>query len=324
MSTTRDPELEAFKTEIDLRAYAAEVEGYELDRKESWKGSSVMRHANGDKIIIKRDADGHYVYFSVRDEGDNGSIIDFVQNRRQGMRNLGKVRQALRPWAGRERRASSPALPLFTPLEPTSKDRMDVEREFRWMDYVERHPYLERERGIPRDILTAARFAGRIRTDRRGNAVFPHFDHEGLCGYEIKNSGFTGFAKGGEKGLWVSLIEEADRRCVISESAIDALSYAALFQDEGTRYASFGGQMNPKQPGLIAAMLGRLPAGCDVIAATDSDADGQRFAENIGQLVLDTGRADLRFIVHRPDGGAKDWNDVLRAQPVSFPTARLD
>ena len=58
-------ELESFETGIDLRAYAAE-QGYQLDRKESWRGSSVMRHPNGDKVIIKRGSDSHYVYFSVR------------------------------------------------------------------------------------------------------------------------------------------------------------------------------------------------------------------------------------------------------------------
>ncbi len=62
-----DPELESFKTGIDLRAYAAE-QGYQLDRKESWRGSSIMRHPNGDKVIIKRGSDSHYVYFSVRDD----------------------------------------------------------------------------------------------------------------------------------------------------------------------------------------------------------------------------------------------------------------
>ena len=44
-----DAELESFKNGIDLRAYAAE-QGYRLDRKESWRGSAVMRHPNGDKI----------------------------------------------------------------------------------------------------------------------------------------------------------------------------------------------------------------------------------------------------------------------------------
>ena len=94
-----DPELESFKTSIDLRAYAAS-EGYTLDRKESWRGSAVMRHANGDKVIIKRDADGHYVYFSVRDDRDHGTVIDFAQNRLR--LSLGELRKTLRPWGGRQ------------------------------------------------------------------------------------------------------------------------------------------------------------------------------------------------------------------------------
>jgi hypothetical protein len=40
-----------------------------------------MHDAGGDKIIVKRDADGQYVYFSVRRDDDNGSIGDFVQCR---------------------------------------------------------------------------------------------------------------------------------------------------------------------------------------------------------------------------------------------------
>lgn len=321
MSTTRDPELEAFKVEIDLRAYATEVESYVLDRKESWKGSAVMRHPNGDKIIIKRDTDGHYVFFSVRDETDNGSIIDFVQKRRPGVRSLGNVRQALRPWISSKRKVQAASLPLFAPLHPTTKDRMEVERQFRFMDFVERHAYLENERRIPYDILTSARFAGRIRTDRRGNAVFPHFDLDGLCGYEIKNSSFTGFAKGGEKGLWFSVAEIRDNRLVICESAIDALSHAALFPDEHTRYASIGGQMNARQPELLRATMLKLAKGSEVIAAFDADDDGHRYAEIVRQIVIEMGRDDLRFSGHHPVG-VKDWNDALKSQSLSLPTAQ--
>jgi hypothetical protein len=47
-----DAELEDFKTKIDLRAYAA-GQGYQLDAKNSWRGTSVMRHpASDDKVII--------------------------------------------------------------------------------------------------------------------------------------------------------------------------------------------------------------------------------------------------------------------------------
>ena len=74
-----DPELENSKTAIDLRAYAA-GQGYALDHRESWRECSVMRSADGaDRIIIKRDDDGHYVHFSEHRENDSGSVIDFIQ-----------------------------------------------------------------------------------------------------------------------------------------------------------------------------------------------------------------------------------------------------
>ena len=302
-----DPELESFKNGIDLRAYAAE-QGYQLDRKESWRGSSVMRHANGDKIVVKRGSDGHYVYFSVRQDDDNGSIIDFVQHRQN--LSLGAVRKELRPWIG----LPASALPPYPPLVKTAKDRMRVETEYRKMRDALRHPYLENERALPAPLLGSERFAGRVRVDARGNAVFPHFDRDGLCGYEIKNRGFTGFASGGSKGLWLSHALPDDARIVFCESAIDALSHAALYPDERARYASIGGKPNPAQPELIRAAVARMPSGSEIVAAMDADADGGKLAGVVRQAVELSGRDDLRFVLQEPFG-FKDWNDQLRAKP---------
>lgn len=313
---SNDQELEAFKTEIDLRAFAAD-DGYALDRKESWRGSSVMRHANGDKVVVKRDHDGHYVYFSVRDERDNGSIIDFLQKRYPC--SLGQVRQALRPWIGKHLPESS----LFPALQATKLDRMEVEKQYRQTHDAARHAYLESERGLSPALLGAARFTGRVRIDARGNAVFPHFDQDGLCGFELKNRDFTGFSKGGEKGLWFSRTDAGDNGLVLAESAIDALSFAQLFPNGQSRYASIGGQMNPRQPGLIKAAVLKMPEGSEVIAAMDADDEGRKLAEIVHQVVLETGRADLRFTLRLAEG-MKDWNDVLRSIPnTSLPTAPL-
>ena len=305
-----DPELESFKNGIDLRAYAAE-QGYQLDRKESWRGSSVMRHANGDKIVVKRGSDGHYVYFSVRQDDDNGSIIDFVQHRQN--LSLGAVRKELRPWIG----LPASALPPYPPLVKTAKDRMRVETEYRKMRDALRHPYLENERALPAPLLGSERFAGRVRGDARGNAVFPHFDRDGLCGYEIKNKGFTGFASGGSKGLWLSHALPEDNRMVFCESAIDALSHAALYPDERARYASIGGKPNPAQPELIRAAVARMPSGSEIAAAMDADEDGGKLAGVVRQAVELSGRDDLRFVLQEPFG-FKDWNDQLRAKPKTF------
>lgn len=79
-----DDELEAFKTRIDLRHYAA-AEGYREDKRYSSEACFCMRHpVTDDKIFIGIDRkDGHYVYWSVRDDRDNGSIIDFVARRKR-------------------------------------------------------------------------------------------------------------------------------------------------------------------------------------------------------------------------------------------------
>jgi hypothetical protein len=303
----QDSELEAFKREIDLRQFAVHL-GYEIDKRESWRGSTVLRNC-GDKIVVKRNGNGHYVFFSVRDDRDHGTIIDFLQRRKN--LNLGGVRQILRPWIGR------PAMPTqFRKLEPTSPDRMRVETEYRRMADALHHPHLEHERHLPASVLSASRFAGRIRIDGRGNAVFPHFDATGLCGYEIKNRGFTGFAAGGKKGLWFSHSQPGDRRLVLAESAIDALSHATLFPDaeDRTRYASLGGKPNAQQPGLVELTISRLPEGAEIVAAFDADDAGRMLVSMVRVAVTSVAKRSGRtlvFLVHLPAQEGKDWNDVL-------------
>src|ERR1044071_2631807 len=308
-----DLELDAFKREIDLRQFAVSL-GYQIDRRESWRGSTVLRRG-GDKIVVKRHGNGHYVFFSVRDDDDHGTIIDFLQRRQN--RSLGAVRQILRPWIGR------PAISMqFPALQPTSPDRMRGECAYRRMSEVPRYPYLEQDRCVPAAVLLSPRFMGRIRLDSRGNTVFPHFDAAGLCGYEIKNRGFTGFAGGGEKGLWFSHTRCDDRRLILAESAIDALSHAALFPDaeDQTRYASLGGKPSSRQMGLIEATIVKLLAGTEVIAAFDADAAGRSLAEKIRQVVANIafakGTGELTFEARLPVKGGEDWNKVL--QDVSF------
>lgn len=308
-----DQELEDFKR-IDLRQYAA-AQGYALDPKEKSRRSAVMIR-DFDKIVVKLNGNGHYIYFSVRDDNDNGTIVDFVQRRRR--MSLGEVRKELRPWVGR----SAAPLPLFPPMERTSKDLYAVELAWRRMEDEPQHPYLIRERCLSPALLSSPRFAGRIRIDERGNAVFPHFNAEGLCGYELKNRGYTGFAKGGEKGLWISRTWQSDKRLILAESAIDALSHAGLFPDPSARYASVGGALNAKERELIGAAVQRMPAGAEIVSAMDNDDAGQKLTEIVRQVVAETGRTDVSFRAHFPDQDGADWNDVLRAQANSSPIAR--
>ncbi len=74
-----DEELEAFKSSINLSEYAAS-QGFQMDRKASSHHSVAMRHDNGDKIVIKRNDNGHWIYSSAIGSSGQGSIIDFVQH----------------------------------------------------------------------------------------------------------------------------------------------------------------------------------------------------------------------------------------------------
>jgi len=119
----RNDELEQFKSRINLVEYA-QTQGYQVDRKESSENSKVLRHGNGDKIVVVTGQNGHGIYFSVRDDRDSGSIIDFVQKRVGA--SLGQTRKALRPWIdGTGSPPQRPRQPESKPV-PTNKDHQQV------------------------------------------------------------------------------------------------------------------------------------------------------------------------------------------------------
>jgi len=304
-----DDELDRFKRDIPLLRYAVEGYGYQRDKRESSRASHVLRHpATGDKIIVRPNPDGHWTYFSVRDDRDSGTIVDFVLARMCGG-SLGRVRQELRQWLGTPR----PARDDWTTRVylPAIRDPRAVAEAFAAARVVDTCPYLE-ARGLSRETLSDPRFAGTWRVDARGNVLFAHRDEAGaLTGFEIKNRAFTRFSPGGIKTAWQSASHPDDRALVITESAIDGLSHHELGGEEARRYRylSTAGAPSPRQLALLERIFAGLPPGSVVIAAVDQDAAGTK-------LVLDIERR-ARLHTHlsfRRDSPAadKDWNDVLQ------------
>jgi hypothetical protein len=303
---TPEAELDRFKSQINLSEYAVNL-GYRIDRRQSSRNSVVMRHDNGDKVIIAKAENGHYIYFSVRDTSDNGTIIDFVQYRTQ--LNLGAIRKTLRPWIG----ASPP--PQNTryyqaKIATTAKDREGVIRGFAAMEPAVGHAYLN-DRGLGDDVLQHERFAGRVFQDERGNAVFPHFDETGLCGYEIKNENFTGFARGGIKALWLSHFFPKDTDLVITESAIEALSHFAVHRDPAARYLSVGGSWSEEGGRLVLKALAEFP-GKRVKLAFNNDEGGKHMVKDLTKAIgNEASLSRLEVFPHLPATRGFDWNDVL-------------
>ena len=243
-----DDELDRFKREVNLTELAA-ARGYEIDLRKSSRASVVMRHAaTGDKVVISRAGpQQHWTYFAVGDPRDCGTVLDFLLHR--GCPTLGSVREELRRWSGDNRPLVPPASFRDTTVAPP-KDRRIVAAAFAAAFVVDTDPYLN-SRGIRPETLRSARFQGTFRRDRRGNVLFPHADGGGLSGFESKNYRWTAFSTGGVKALWRSNVTPADRRLVLTESAIDGLSYHQLAPDQRTSYASTAGTLSRHQRSIL-------------------------------------------------------------------------
>lgn len=305
---SRSDELEAMKR-IDLCQYVASC-GYVLDRRQSSKCSAVMRHPNGDKLIIARVKSGHFVYMNAKGS-DKGSIIDFVQARDR--LSLGEVRKKLRPWlkGGSALRTRLPEAPIE--IQPSDHDAASVLAAWLQAKPIdETHPYLEQDRCIPRWVLQHPKFHDRIRIDARGNVVFPHFNREGICGFEMKNRGWTGFSPGGVKGLACSRAEEGDCEMVICETAIDMLSLAALEGVDGRRFFSTAGRISPLQEKLLLSAVEKIPEKGRILMAFDNDEGGRKLARQLRAVIPDPAG---RVVDHFPIQAGQDWNEVLACRP---------
>ena len=315
----RAEEVQRFKVGINLTEYAASA-GYALDRAGSSAACVAMKGPAGDKILIARARDLHWIYCSVSDPQDQGTIIDFVQ--RRSRIGLGEVRRLLRPWSQHGGGVAVPGAPLNRPpaeawvadVSPSEPDPQAVRAGFEGLKPLTGpHPYLT-ARGVPAGVYLGRPFRGRVLMDARGNAVFPHYgDEREVVGWEAKNRGFTGFSKGGTKGLFVGLSVPVVSRVVVVESAIDALSYAALHPDAEAVHASTSGVLNPQQPRLLRRLFGRLRAGGEVVVATDHDAGGEALADQIGRIHAALPSATTSLRRHRPAAAGTDWNDELQA-----------
>jgi hypothetical protein len=305
-----DDELERFKRTIDLTELASSY-GYRLDGRPS-RTSLKMKNA-GSTIIIATGEDGHGIFFDVHGSA-SGSVIDFVMWQKGC--NLGYARKALREYTG-QHSFSFPTAHWPFKLVPVTRDRAGVMAKCEGMKPY-RPGYLE-GRGLTPSTIEL--FSEHIRTDERGNTCFLHEDENGVTGWEIKNKGFTGFAGGGEKALFMCRVGEArdteEQRIVIAESAIDAMSCYQLNPSDGI-YISIAGGLNKTQPELLRRTLAQYPH-ARIFIATDNDLpteqhpepEGEHYYEVISKLCP---RA-ATVIRARPPEPYKDWNDKLTGRP---------
>jgi len=307
-----DAELRKFK-ELNLVEFLTNAEGWEIDKASS-RNAFVLTHSRGDKILVTRKEGGNFVYCSVYDDSNNGSIIDYLQNTHS--LTLGACRKRIRSYLGTDTPKKNKTA-LQGKFEPI---KLDLERIQKFCDELgvialnSKSSSYMLSRGITFDILHHARFLGRVAEDKRGNVIFRHHNGVETCGYEIKNEGFTGYARGGIKGLWFSHTHREDTEIIIAETAIDALSYAVAHPHkmEYARFFSLAGQPSPLQKMLIEKAIKKCPNLCAITLAFDNDEAGARLDHKFKEMLASSGKLDAVVKSHTPKQRGADWNDVIR------------
>jgi Toprim-like len=297
--------LKRFNRDINL-VEVAQSAGYEIDQRASTRACKVMKRG-ADKIVVGADMAGHGIYFTVGEEVESGSIIDFVQ-RRLGVKR-GMVRRALRGWLDKAM-APSPkrGSPEVVPERPTpaSHDRVALFARWHCLEpYLRGH--LITHCGLDPDLVTLSQ----ARQDRHGKACFGHFDRDGLCGWEEQNAQSAGFSDAGQRGLaLVRLDNEPIRQIVVAEFAIDALSWAQLHQrPAATAYASLGGRLEPHQIDLLIEAARKHGARL-LVLGTDRNSAGSDFATRVERAVS----GQVAVLCDRVPLPHTSWNEALLAR----------
>jgi hypothetical protein len=281
---------------------------WQLDIKESTRDSLKYRRGEGEIVIVNHGGRGWWDPKSTA----KGDVFSLVQYLDPGL-NFGAVRRVLRPLAG-----LAPEFPAHFRTTPTPAAAPPSINQL-WAQHsrlTRGSPvwtYLSRDRALPDPVLHAAIVADAIREGPYGSAWFAHRVGGEITGIEMRGPNWRNFSKGGDKTLF-RFAASAGRRLVVCESAIEALSLAALEGIQAdTLYVGTAGGIGP---GTLAALENELkhraadPAAV-LVGATNADEAGHRYAKRLEELARAAG---VQFERMLPPGGLNDWNDHLRAR----------
>lgn len=305
---TRDKVLEKIKTDIDLVSFIIS-QGYQINKRKTSPNSIFLEKNKDDLVIIAKDTDNHFIYFNPQNRSDSGSILDFLMNK-QNM-NLWQAKRELQSLLG-----VCIDLPKSTEvpkLVKSSKNVIEVLKMYNDLDELSEESivskYLIKERGLKKADYLNGRFEGKIKTDKYNAVIFPHYDKNGVIGWEAKNFGFTGCPKGSDKGIWASNRKKTDDKLVITESGIDCLSYYALKNDERTWFVSTGGGWSKTTEQMLVFATSKVHPGEKVFLAFDNDEAGDDYRQRAKKLLNGVKKEILEEI---PENN--DWNDDLKKQ----------
>jgi len=304
-----DAELELFRREVSCAALLERwPAGWRLDRRESTRRALKYRRGEGEIVIINHDGHGWWDPLSSA----KGDVFDLVRHLDPSV-NFRQVCKELRRLIN-----VAPTFPAA--LRPSLADVPDRPVAERW----KRRPrlrqgspawsYLYEQRCIPASILAAAAGADIVRDGSFRSAWFAHHRGDGTVSHvEIRGPDYRGSLRGGTKTLFRFGRAGKGGRLAVTEAPIDALSLAAIDgRRADTLYVATGGGIGPGTLSALRDAIGVIAAvpGACLVAATDANQAGDRYADRLSEIAAEAGISVERL---RPIG-ATDWNDILQGR----------
>jgi hypothetical protein len=321
-------EIDRLKRDADFVRLACRRFGYFVDAQESTPRGNptnwvLRREADDAKLLARRHQNGSWIYRALRGtaaatDDPRGlawsSIIDFVQvelalPRGPGTRSFGLVLRELRTEvhglpATPPPRSEAPGIPP-TPSQPPRPSPTILQRWNRALE-ADTSTYLE-GRGLSPAILSSPRF----RTTWRLHCGAVFFAHRNAAGdltyFEIKNGCVPGPKGGVKTGYFRSNPQSGTTHLVLTESAVNALSFAQLHPKLPASFRSFGGRIGVFQLEAFIEELRRIPTSTRILIAFDNDEEG-RAMDDLVRKSLPTGT--LAETSTPPS--ENDWNDYLQ------------
>ncbi len=286
MATTPQEELLArFSKEVDLPAYLGQ-RGFEVVPDAKNAAYIAMAHkASGQILLVAKEADGRgWTYKSATDPRDRGSVAEYLERH--------------------ERLSKAAALErIVACIDPR---RRDVAQAVSYRAYVRdkpraladaeaRHALAVRERA---EALKALERVG-LRT-----ATMPEWRVGALDG------GVSAAARilSEPTELWASRYKPTDKKLIIAERPVDALSYGQSKGEQHACYLAVGSELTPTRRSQIAHLLADLPSGMTVVIACGRDQAGRQLASDLQSL-----SPHLKMERAQPEFGAR-WNDQVQLE----------
>ena len=291
-------ELEELRDRVPCAA-VLEKAGFAIDMKESTR--RAIKYRRGTEIVIVIH-EGRGWFDPLSDaKGDVFNLVEhldrvrFVEALDRVASLVGFVPKAP-AWQRPDRRAD----PVATLPARWSRRRKPWPGSMTWR-------YLGSERSLPDAVIRAAIRHDLLREGPRGSMWAAHRDGAGdVTGWEERGQEWRGFSTGGAKVLFRFGPVHALRLCV-TEAAIDAMSLAVLECGRSdSLYLSTGGGWSPATDVAVCELTTR--PGVLLVAATDNDSQGERYAD---RLKAAASEADCSYERLRPR--TVDWSADLKA-----------